>query len=150
MFHFQCYSSLPHQNMSEILHIIMEPSLAMISHIVQDSFDFKNRLDKDFPNGSTLSTCDTKSFYTIIEHDLFYTAVEYWTEKLQNDLALLRRFSKQFIFEGLSITLGFSFFYINGIYIHQINSNKAGLFESSFFWVRVNLTSPFISKEEIT
>ena len=80
----------------------------------------------------------------------FYTAVEYWTEKLQNDLALLRRFSKQFIFEGLSITLGFSFFYINGIYIHQTNSNKAGLFESSFFWVRVNLTSLFISKEEIT
>ena len=70
--------------------------------------------------------------------------------KLQNDLALLRRFNKQFIFEGFSMTLGFSYFYINRIYSHQINSNKAGLFESSFFWVRVNLTSPFISKEEIT
>ena len=71
--------------MSEILHIIMKPSLAMISHIVQDSFDFQNRLDKDCPNGSTLSsTCDIK-FYTNIEHDLFYTAVEYWIEKLQND-----------------------------------------------------------------
>ena len=70
--------------------------------------------------------------------------------KLEKDLALLRRFDKQFIFECFSMTLGFSYFYINGIYSHQINSNKAGLFESSFFWVRVNLTSPFISKEEIT
>ena len=71
-------SSVYHtSNMSEILHIIMEPSLAMISHIVQDSFDFKNRLDKDCPNGSTLSTCDIKSFYNNVKYDLFYTAVEY-------------------------------------------------------------------------
>ena len=31
---------------SEILHIIMKPSLAMISHIAKDSFGFKNRLNK--------------------------------------------------------------------------------------------------------
>ena len=30
---------------SEILHIIMEPSSAMISHIAKDSFDFEIRLD---------------------------------------------------------------------------------------------------------
>ena len=30
---------------SEILHIIMEPSLAMISDIAKDSFDFKDSLD---------------------------------------------------------------------------------------------------------
>ena len=29
----------------------------MISHIAKDSFDFKNRLDKHCPNGTTLSTC---------------------------------------------------------------------------------------------
>ena len=31
---------------AEILHIIMEPSLAMISDIAKDSFDFKDRLDE--------------------------------------------------------------------------------------------------------
>ena len=41
---------------SEILHIVMEPSLAMILHIAKDSFDFKNRLDKHCSNGTTLST----------------------------------------------------------------------------------------------
>ena len=93
----------------------MEPSLAMISHIAKDSFDFKNRLDKHCPTGTTLSTCDIKSLYTNTRHDLFYAAVEYWIEKLQNDLPLLRHFNKQFIVEGLSIILEFNYFYINGI-----------------------------------
>ena len=77
------------RGLSEILHIIMEPSLAMISPITKESFDFKNRLNKHCPNGTTLSTCDIKSLYTNIRHDLFYTAVEYRIEKLQNDLQLL-------------------------------------------------------------
>ena len=49
----------------------------MISHMAKESFDFKNRLDKHFLNGTTLSTCDMKSLYINILHDLFYTAVEY-------------------------------------------------------------------------
>ena len=104
----------------------MESSLAMISHIAQDSFDFKNRLDKHCPTGTTLSTCDIKSLYTNIRHDLFYTAIEYWIEKLQNDLLLLQRLNKQFILEGLSIILEFNYFYINGIYIHQIKGTAMG------------------------
>ena len=66
---------------SEILHIITESSLAMISHIAKDSFNLKSRLYKHCPNGTTLSSCDTKSLYTNILHDLFYTAVEYWIAK---------------------------------------------------------------------
>ena len=57
-----CYTS----SISEILHIIMELSLAMISYIAKDCFDFKNRLDKHCPNGTTLSICDIKSLYTNI------------------------------------------------------------------------------------
>ena len=105
-------------SISEILHIIMEPSLAMTSHIAKDSFIFKNRLDKQ--TGTTLSTCDIKVLYPNIRNDLFYTAVEYLIENLENDLPLLRRFSKQFILEVLSIILEFNYFFINGIYIHQI------------------------------
>ena len=41
-------------DISEIFHIIMEPSLAMISHIAKDSFDFKNRLDKHCRTGPHL------------------------------------------------------------------------------------------------
>ena len=75
----------------------MEPPLAKIWHIGKDSFDFKNRLDKHFPNGIALSTSGIK-LYTKIQHDLLYAAVVYWNEELQNDLPLLRRFNKQLIF----------------------------------------------------
>ena len=40
-------------SISEILHIIVESSLAMISHITKDSFAIKNRLDKHCPTGTT-------------------------------------------------------------------------------------------------
>ena len=56
---------------SEIFHIIMEQSLAMISHIAKDSFVLKNRLDKHCHTGTTLNTFDIKSLYTNIRHDLF-------------------------------------------------------------------------------
>ena len=45
---------------------------------------------------------------------------------MQNDLPLLRRLNKQFILEGLSIILEFNYFYINGIYIHQIKGTAMG------------------------
>ena len=38
----------------------------------------------------------------------------------------MRRFNKQFIHEGLSIILEFNYFYINGIYIHQIKGTTMG------------------------
>ena len=67
----------------------MEPSLPMVLHIDKDSFNFKNGLDTHCPTRTTVSTCDIKSVYTNFLHDLFYTAVEYWIEKLQNNLPSL-------------------------------------------------------------
>ena len=94
--------------MSEILHIIMESSLAIISHIAKYSFHFKNRLDKHIPYGNALSTCNIKSLYTKFGMISFYVTVEYLIEKFQNDLPLLRRINKQFILEGFCIILEFN------------------------------------------
>ena len=93
----------------------MEPSLAMISHIAKDYFDFKNRLDKHCSNGTTLSTCYIKLLYTSIRHNLFLYSSWILIEKLPNDLPLLQRFNKEFILESLSIILEFNYLYINGI-----------------------------------
>ena len=60
---------------SEILHCIMEPSLSLISHIVKDSFDFTQRLKKQFQSNTLLSMYDIKFLYTNIRHDLFLTAI---------------------------------------------------------------------------
>ena len=50
----------------------MEPSLAMISHIAKDYFDFKNRLDKHCSNGTTLSTCYIKLIYILTSDMIFF------------------------------------------------------------------------------
>ena len=111
---------------SKMLHCIMEPALSSIPHIVKDSFDFTQRLEKQCRNNTLLSACDIKSLYTNIRHDLFLTAIEYWIEHLQNNLPLLQRFTKQFVLEGLSIILKFNYFYINKSFFHQIKGTAMG------------------------
>ena len=105
---------------SQMLHLILEPSLSFIPHILKDSFDFLERLDTTCTEDTLLSSCDIKSLYTNICHDVFYKAIDYWIEKLINEIPLLRRFTKVFIFEELSIILEFNYFYINKCFNHQI------------------------------
>ena len=103
-----------------MLHLILEPSLSFIPHILKDSFDFLERLDTTRTEDTLLSSCDIKSLYTNIHHDVFYKAIDYWIEKLINEIPLLRRFTKVFILEVLSIVLEFNYFYINNYFYHQI------------------------------
>ena len=49
---------LPTSGISEILHCIMEPALSLIPHIVKDSFDFTQRLEKQCKNNTLLSACE--------------------------------------------------------------------------------------------
>ena len=62
---------------SQILHVIMEPTLSFIKHILKDSFDFIDRIDTQCTVNTILSTCDIKSLYTNIQHDIFYKAIGY-------------------------------------------------------------------------
>ena len=111
---------------SEVLHCTMEPVLSLTPHNIKDSFDFMQRLDKQYQNNTLLSTCDIKPLYTNIRHNLFFTATEYWIEHLQNNLPLLQRFNKQFALEGLSIILKFNCFYINKSFFYQIKGTRKG------------------------
>ena len=89
-----CYTS----GISKMLHLMLEPSLSFIPHILKDSFDFLERLDTTCTEDTLLSSCDIKSLYTNICHDVFYKAIDYWIEKLINDISLRRRFTKSFYF----------------------------------------------------
>ena len=93
-----------------MLHLILEPSLSFITHVLKDFFDFLERLDTTWTEDTLLSSCDFKSLY--ICHDVFYKAIYYWIEKLINEIPSLRRFTKAFILEGLSIILELNYFYI--------------------------------------
>ena len=129
---------------SEMLHIILEPTLSMIPHILRDSFDFKDRVEQSCNENTLLSSCDIKSLYTNIRHDVFIKAIEYWIEKLGNNIPLLSRIThsfililKSFILEVLSIILKYNYFYINDLYYNQIKGTAMG---AIFAVVGSNLT----------
>ena len=111
---------------SQILHVIMESTLSFIKHILKDSFDFIDRIDTQCTVNTILSTCDIKSLYTNIKHDVFHKAIEYWIDKFHDDIPLLSRFTKAFILEGLNIILKFNYFYINKNFFDQIKGTVMG------------------------
>ena len=55
----------------QVLHIIMESLVVMISHIA---------------TGTSHSTCDIKLLYAHIRHNLFNITVKYWIEKLRRTI----------------------------------------------------------------
>ena len=105
---------------SKMLHLMLEPSFPFTPHLLKDSFDFLERLDTTCTGDTLLSSCGIKSLYKNIRRDVFYKAIDYWIEKLINEISLLRRFTKAFILEGLSIILEFNHFYNNNYFYHQI------------------------------
>ena len=61
----------------KMLHILLEPFLFFIPHILKDSFDLLERLDTTCTKDTLLSSCDIKSLYTNICDDVFYKAIDY-------------------------------------------------------------------------
>ena len=125
---------------SKMLHYIMQPVLEKIKHILKDTFDFVERVDTKCLEGEQLVTWDIKSLYPNIRHDLFYEAISYWIDQYVNELPLLRRFSKEFILEGLSIILEFNFVFFDDQFYHQIKGTATG---STFSVVGANLVVAF-------
>lgn len=75
--------SFYHTNgISILIHKVMKPSLKKISHILEDTFDFVERTDKNLENITVLGVPDVKSLYENILHALEPKALEYWIGKL--------------------------------------------------------------------
>ena len=111
---------------SQILLVIMQPTLSFIKPILKDSFDFLDQTDTQCTVNTILITYDIKSLYTNIRHDDFYKTIEYWIDKFHAGIPLLSRFTKAFIIEGLNINLKFKYFYLNKNFLHQIKGTAMG------------------------
>ena len=95
-------------------------------YILRDSFNFKEKLDHQCHPDTLFVTWDIKSLYTSIRHDLFYTAIEFWLDKLGDRIPLLNRFGRNFVMEALKIILELNFFMINGMIFHQLMGTAMG------------------------
>ena len=99
--------------LSTLLHIILNPALKHINHIIKDYFDFTNKANISNSIGMKIGVADIRSLYTNISHDLGLKALHFWITKLGNVIPLLNRFPENFIMEGMFIVLCFNYFYIN-------------------------------------
>ena len=85
---------------SEMLHII-PAHLFHIAHFKRVNLiewiyrtDLLERLIAKCTEDTFLNSCDIKSLYTNIHHDIFYKGIEYLIDKLINKIPLLTRFTK--------------------------------------------------------
>ena len=91
-----------------------------------------------------IGVADIKSLYTNINHNLGLKAIQFWLNQLKNKIPLLKRFPKNFIMEGLFIVLNFNYFYINGIYLHQLRGTAMGTPAAVIY---ANLTVAYIESK---
>ena len=77
--------------LSQMLHLILQPILEKVEHIVKDTFDFIDRFDTQAEEDPMIVTWDIKSLYPNIRHDLFDDAISYWVDKHRNDICKLNK-----------------------------------------------------------
>ena len=114
------------RNLSIMVHHILLPCLDHVEYILKDSYDFQRKLGSECVEGTGFVTWDIKSLYTSIRHDLFYTAIEFWLEKLADRIPHLERFGRGFVMDALKIILEFNFFEINDKFWHQLIGTAMG------------------------
>ena len=112
--------------LSEMIDILLTPVLRYVGYLLKDSFDLLRRLDRTASAETRLMTCDIKSLYTNISHDLAYTAIDYWITSVWDLIDQNNRFQKPFIMEALKIVLTFNFFYYNGDFWKQLSGFAMG------------------------
>ena len=86
-----------------IIHKIMVSDPNDISHILKDTFYFDKRTNNDLKIGTAIGVAGITSLYTNISHDLKPKALEYWIEKLHQNIKHLEKFT----LKRMSITLSY-------------------------------------------
>ena len=112
-----CYHT---SGLSEMVDILLKPVVKYIPYLLKDSFDLLEKVNTDATNDILLGSCDIKSLYTNISHDLAYKAIDYWLTLTWDILFCESRFSKQFILEALRIILECNYFYFDSTFWHQV------------------------------
>ena len=71
-----------------------------------------------------LASFDVESLYTNTPHELGIEAINYWLNKYPQEIQ--KRFSKEFILEGIELILKNNSFYFDGTFYRQIKGTAMG------------------------
>ena len=114
--------------LSEMIDILLTPVIKYVGYLLKDSFHFLEKIEKDpeVSSETLLVTCDIKSLYTNISHDLAFKALDYWITSTWDFIDPENRFQKPFIMEALMIVLTCNFFYFCGTFWKQLSGFAMG------------------------
>lgn len=128
--------------LSQILHILLQPYVEKINHLVRDSMDFLNKLPASMDADNFFVTFDVINLYPSIPHDYGLTAITYWLEKYPE--LLPPRFNKIIIIESIRFILENNIFHFNNCHYIQ---NKGTAIGTDFAPDYANLTMGYFEIE---
>ena len=79
------------QGASKLLHEILSPLVTNLKSYIKDEWDFVRRFPQHVSFDATLLSCDIVSLYSSIPTDLGLEALEYWINKLRDQIPIALR-----------------------------------------------------------
>ena len=107
----------PTSHLSELIQKIISPTVPYFKSYIKDDWDFIRKLPKTFDFPCKLYSCDIKSLYTNITHELGLKALDYWINKHRNKIE--KRFTTNFIIESAEFILKNNNFCFDNQFYHQ-------------------------------
>ena len=110
--------------LSNLIDILLKPFIKQVKSFIRDYIDFLSYTPNIVPEKATLVSFDVTSLYTNISHDLGLEAIQFWFEK--HPELIHKRFTKEFIMEGIKTILENNNFMFDGCFYNQIRGTAMG------------------------
>ena len=107
-----------------MIDILLKPFIKCVKSFVRDDILFLSFISNNVSEKAILVSFDVTSLYTNISHDLGLEAIKFWLEKHPN--LIHKRFSKEFILEGIKVILENNNFMFDGSFYNQIRGTAMG------------------------
>ena len=98
-------------DLSNLIDILIKLLVTFVIRKLTESTEFINKLPRNVPSETILTSFDLTILYTNIPHDLGVKAIEHWLEKYPDSIP--RRFSREFVIEANNLILNYITFVSN-------------------------------------
>ena len=112
----------PTNHLGELLKKIISPLVPNFKSYIKDDWDFLRNLPNNIPYPCNLYSCDIKSLYTNISHDLGLKALNFEKHKTDIDTC----FTKEFILQSAKFVLNNNNFFFDTVLYKQLIGTAMG------------------------
>ena len=110
--------------LSNLIDILLKPFIKQVKSFIRDDIDFLSYIPNTVDENAILVSFDVTSLYTNISHELGLEAIKFWLEKHPN--LIHKRFTKDFIIEGIKTILENNNFMFDGCTYNQVRGTAMG------------------------